>query len=63
MLAEGAVLPGDAAVSLTPVPHVITRTGERSMLGSVLAGGWVITAITADRITLRDGSREIGITL
>lgn len=52
-----------AAVALTPVPHVITRSGERYMLGSVLPGGWAVTAITADRITLRNGSREVGITL
>jgi hypothetical protein len=52
-----------AAVSMRPVPSVITRDGERYMVGAVLPGGWSIADIAADAVILRGGAREIRIGL
>ena len=52
-----------AAVSMLPVPNVITRDGERYTVGAVLPGGWSIADIAADAVILRGGSRQIRIGL
>lgn len=51
------------AVSAGAVPFVVTGSGDRYAEGSVLAGGWTITHIGADRITLRLGARSLDISL
>lgn len=52
-----------AAVSMMPVPNVITRDGERYTVGAVLPNGWSIADITADAVTLRNGAHQIRIDL
>lgn len=52
-----------AAVSMMPVPNVITRDGERYTVGAVLPNGWSIADIAADAVTLRNGAHQIRIDL
>jgi type III secretion protein D len=52
-----------AAVSMAPVPNVITRDGQHYTVGAVLRDGWSIARITPENIILRSGGREIRITL
>ena len=52
-----------AAVSMMPVPNVITRDGERYTIGAVLPNGWSIADIAADAVTLRNGAHQIRIDL
>jgi type III secretion protein D len=52
-----------AAVSMAPVPNVVTRDGQHYTVGAVLRDGWSIARITPDNIILRSGGREIRITL
>jgi hypothetical protein len=52
-----------AAVSMAPVPNVITRDGEHYTVGTVLQGGWYIARIAANAIILRSGTHEIRIDL
>jgi Inner membrane component of T3SS, cytoplasmic domain/Inner membrane component of T3SS, periplasmic domain len=52
-----------AAVSMAPVPNVITRDGQHYTVGAVLADGWSIDSITPDNIILRSGGRTVRITL
>jgi hypothetical protein len=52
-----------AAVSLRPVPNVITRGGERYTTGAVLPGGWTITAISVDAVMLRRGDQDVRMAL
>jgi hypothetical protein len=52
-----------AAVSMAPVPNVITRDGQHYTIGAVLQNGWCIDRITPNDIILRSGAREIHITL
>jgi hypothetical protein len=52
-----------AAVSMRPVPNVVTRTGEHYTAGAVLAGGWSIVAIAPDAVTLRREGHDVRITL
>jgi hypothetical protein len=52
-----------AAVSMMPVPNVVTRGGEHYTEGAVLQGGWLIASITPAGVTLRLGTRTMRITL
>jgi uncharacterized lipoprotein YmbA len=52
-----------AAVSMLPVPCVITREGDRYTEGAVIAGTWTIAHIAGDSVTLRQGTREMKVTL
>jgi hypothetical protein len=52
-----------AAVSMAPVPNVITRDGEHYTVGAVLRDGWSIDRIAPDAVTLRSGAREIRVNL
>jgi hypothetical protein len=52
-----------AAVSMAPVPNVITHDGQRYTVGAVLHDGWCIDSITPNDIILRSGQREIRIGL
>jgi len=52
-------LAGIAAISLLPVPNVITSEGQRYTEGAVLSGGWVIEAITLHGVTLTRGREKI----
>ena len=52
-----------AAVSLMPIPHVITRDGEHYIEGAILPGGWAISAITRRAVTLTRGTRSVAIAL
>jgi hypothetical protein len=52
-----------AAVSMMPVPNVITRDGEHYTVGAVLPNGWSIAGIAANAITLRSGDHQIRIDL
>ena len=54
---------GIAAVSMAPVPNVITQDGQRYTVGAVLPGGWSIARIAANTITLRNGAREVQVNL
>ncbi len=51
------------AVSMGAVPFVITGSGDRYAEGAILAGGWTIGRIAAERVTLLNGSRSLDITL
>jgi hypothetical protein len=52
-----------AAVSMAPVPNVITHDGQRYTVGAVLHDGWCIDSITPNDVILRSGQREIRIGL
>jgi hypothetical protein len=52
-----------AAVSMAPVPNVITRDGQHYTVGAVLQGGWSIAHISANAVILRSGAHEIRIDL
>ncbi len=52
-----------AAVSMTPVPNVVTRRGDRYTIGAILQGGWSIDSITPNAVTLRLGARVMRVTL
>jgi type III secretion protein D len=51
------------AVSMSPVPYVITASGDRYMTGAVLQGGWRIARIAPDCVVLQRDGREIDVTL
>jgi hypothetical protein len=61
----GAAIPAELprlavrAVSLAPIPFVIAADGERYGEGAVLPGGWVLDAITPERLTFRRGDRTV----
>lgn len=52
-----------AAVSMEPVPNVVTQDGQRLVVGAVLQDGWQIDRITLNEIILRRSGREVRITL
>jgi hypothetical protein len=52
-----------AAVSMAPVPNVMTRDGEHYTVGAVLQNGWRIDRIAPNSIILRNGAREMHVTL
>jgi hypothetical protein len=52
-----------AAVSMEPVPNVVTRDGQHLVVGAVLPNGWSIDRITPQDVTLRGNGREIRIAL
>jgi type III secretion protein D len=52
-----------AAVSMAPVPNVITRDGQHYTVGAVLRDGWSVDRITPNDIVLRSGERKIRIAL
>ena len=51
------------AVSMAPVPNVVTHDGQRYTVGAVLHDGWCIDSITPNDVILRSGQREIRIGL
>ena len=59
--ADGAPPLGIAAISLLPVPNVVTTDGEHYTEGAVLRGGWVISTIGAGGVTLTRGAEKIEI--
>lgn len=52
-----------AAVSMEPVPNVVTQDGQRLVEGAVLADGWKIDRITLSDVILRRGGHEVRIAL
>ncbi len=64
-VAEPASLPAlsVAAVSMEPVPNVVTQDGQRFVVGAVLQDGWRIDRITLNDVILRRGGREVRIAL
>jgi type III secretion protein D len=52
-----------AAVSLDPVPNVVTQDGQRFVVGAILQDGWRIDRITLNDVILRRGGREVRIAL
>ncbi len=52
-----------AAVSMEPVPNVVTQDGQRFVVGAVLQDGWRIDRITLNDVILRRGGREVRIAL
>ncbi len=52
-----------AAVSMTPVPNIVTRDGAHYTTGAMLKGGWSIDSIGPEGVTLRLGARTIHMTL
>lgn len=52
-----------AAVSMKPLPNVVTRDGQRFVVGAVLQNGWQIDRITLNVVILRRGGREVQIVL
>jgi hypothetical protein len=52
-----------AAVSMKPVPNVVTQDGQRFVAGAVLQDGWRIDRITLNDVILRRGGREVRIAL
>jgi len=52
-----------AAVSMKPVPNIVTQDGQHLVVGAVLQDGWHIERITLDDIILSRGGREVRITL
>ena len=52
-----------AAVSMAPVPNVITRDGQHYTVGAVLQDGWSVDSITPNDVILRSGERTIRIAL
>jgi len=62
----GAVNPPQlaiAAVSMKPVPNIVTRDGQHLVVGAVLQDGWHVDRITLNDVILRRGGREVRITL
>jgi hypothetical protein len=63
----GASVDGPAlkigAVSMYPIPYVITTGGQRLTEGAMLAGGWEIESITAKEVIMRNGPHETHIAL
>jgi len=51
------------AVAMSPVPYVITASGDRYMAGAVLQGGWKITRIALNCVVLQRNGHEIDVTL
>ena len=51
------------AVGASPMPYVVTASGERYMVGAVIAGGWTITRVTSHEVVLDQGARQVRITL
>lgn len=52
-----------AAVSMEPVPNVVTQDGQRLVEGAVLQDGWKIDRITLSDVILRRGGHEVRIAL
>jgi type III secretion protein D len=52
-----------AAVSMEPVPNVVTQNGQRFVVGAVLQDGWRIDRITLNDVILRRGGRAVRIAL
>jgi len=52
-----------AAVSMEPVPNVVTQDGQHFVVGAVLRGGWQIASITPNDVILRCDGREVRIAL
>jgi hypothetical protein len=51
------------AVSMYPIPYVITTSGQRLTEGAMLAGGWEIESITTKEVIMRNGPHETHIAL
>ena len=52
-----------AAVSMKPVPNIVTQDGQHLVVGAVLQDGWHIDRITPDEILLSRSGREVRIAL
>jgi len=52
-----------AAVSMKPVPNIVTRDGQHLVVGAVLPDGWHIDRIALDNVMLSRGEREVRIAL
>jgi len=62
----GAVAPPQlaiAAVSMEPVPNVVTQDGQHLVVGAVLQDGWHIERITLEAVMLSRGGHEVRIAL
>jgi hypothetical protein len=63
----GAIVEGPqlkiGAVSMYPIPYVITTGGQRLTEGAMLAGGWEIESITTKEVIMRNGPHETHIAL
>jgi hypothetical protein len=52
-----------AAVSMEPVPNIVTQDGQHLVVGAVLPDGWHIDRITLDDVILSRSGREVRIAL
>ncbi len=52
-----------AAVSMQPVPNIVTEDGQHLVVGAVLQDGWQIDRITLSDVILRRGGLEVRIAL
>lgn len=52
-----------AAVSMKPVPNIVTEDGQHFVAGAVLQDGWHIDRITLNDVILRRGGREVRLAL
>jgi len=52
-----------AAVSMEPVPNIVTEDGQHLVVGAVLQDGWQIEHITLEAVVLSRGGREVRIAL